>query len=59
LVSRLSVVTGLYRLALDTATEYDINNLVVRAPDLAIDMASAARSSLRRRRSNRDGAAWA
>jgi len=40
LVSRLSVVTGLYRLALDTATEYDINNLVVRAPDLAIDMAS-------------------
>jgi hypothetical protein len=38
LVSRLSVVTGLYRLALDTATEYDINNLVVRAPDLAIDM---------------------
>ena len=40
LVSRLSVVTGLYRLALDTATEYDINNLVVRAPDLAIDMPS-------------------
>jgi hypothetical protein len=40
LVSRLSVVTGLYRLALDTATEYDISNLVVRAPDLAIDMPS-------------------
>jgi len=39
-VSRLSVVTGLYRLGLDTATEYDINNLVVRAPDLAIDMPS-------------------
>src|SRR5574339_96505 len=28
LVSRLSVVTGLYRLALDTATEYDITKLV-------------------------------
>ena len=39
-VSRLSVVTGLYRLGLDTATEYDINNLVVRAPDLTIDMPS-------------------
>jgi hypothetical protein len=37
-VSRLSVVTGLYRLSLDTATEYDITNLVVRAPDLTIDM---------------------
>jgi hypothetical protein len=40
LVSRLSVVTGLYRLSLDTATEYDITNLVVRAPDLTIDMPS-------------------
>ena len=40
LVSRLSVVTGLYRLALDTATEYDITNLVVRAPDLTVDMPS-------------------
>ena len=39
-VSRLSVVTGLYRLALDTATEYDITNLIVRAPDLAVEMAS-------------------
>jgi peptidase M1-like protein len=40
LVGRLSVVTGLYRLSLDTATEYDITNLVVRAPDLTIDMPS-------------------
>jgi hypothetical protein len=40
LVSRLSVVTGLYRLSLDTATEYDISSLVIRAPDLAIDMPS-------------------
>ncbi len=39
-VSRLSVVTGLYRLSLDTATEYDITNLVVRAPDLTVDMRS-------------------
>ena len=37
-VSRLSVVTGLYRLVLDTATEYDIHELVVRAPDLSIEL---------------------
>ena len=37
-VARLSVVTGLYRLALDTATEYDIHNLEVRAPDLTIEL---------------------
>lgn len=37
-VSRLSVVTGLYRLSLNTATEYDIHNLVVRAPDLEVEM---------------------
>ena len=36
-VSRLSVITGLYRLALDTATEYDVTNLVVRAPDLSVE----------------------
>src|SRR4051794_40554078 len=39
-VSRLSVITGLYRLALDTATEYDISNLVVRAPDLTVEVPS-------------------
>ncbi len=37
-VSRLSVATGLYRLSLNTATEYDIHNLVVRAPDLVLEM---------------------
>ncbi len=37
-VSRLSVATGLYRLSLNTATEYDIHNLVVHAPDLALEM---------------------
>ncbi|MDP9322392.1 MAG: hypothetical protein M3P13_02055 [Acidobacteriota bacterium] len=39
-VSRLSIVTGLYRLSLNTATEYDIHDLVVRAPDLALEMTS-------------------
>jgi len=39
-VSRLSVITGLYRLALDIATEYDISNLVVRAPDLTVEVPS-------------------
>src|SRR6185369_13420614 len=37
-VSRLSVVTGLYRLSLNTATEYDIHNLEVHAPDLSIEL---------------------
>jgi len=37
-VARLSVVTGLYRLALNTASEYDIHNLEVRAPDLTIEL---------------------
>ena len=37
-VSRLSIVTGLYRLSLNTATEYDIHNLVVRGPDLELDV---------------------
>jgi peptidase M1-like protein len=39
-VSRLSVVTGLYRLSLNTAKQYDIHNLTVRAPDLTIEMSS-------------------
>jgi hypothetical protein len=39
-VSRLSVMTGLYRLALDAATEYDVTNLVVRAPDLNVEIPS-------------------
>ena len=37
-VSRLSIATGLYRLSLNTVTEYDIHNLVVHAPDLALEM---------------------
>lgn len=39
-VSRLSIITGLYRLSLNPAKQYDIHNLTVHAPDLAIDMAS-------------------
>ncbi len=50
-VSRLSIVTGLYRLSLNTATEYDIHDLVVRAPDLAIDMPVGR--ALRRRNARR------
>jgi hypothetical protein len=39
-VSRLSVVTGLYRLSLDAEIQYDVHDLVVRAPDLALEMPS-------------------
>jgi hypothetical protein len=39
-VTRLSIVTGLYRLALTANKQYDIHNLTVHAPDLAIEMAS-------------------
>ena len=39
-VSRLSVVSGLYRLSLNPAKQYDIHNLSVRAPDLTIEMPS-------------------
>jgi hypothetical protein len=39
-VARLSVVSGLYRLALNEAKEYEIHNLTVQAPDLAIEMAT-------------------
>jgi hypothetical protein len=39
-VSRLSVVNGLFRLSLNPAKEYDIHNLTVRAPDLALEMSS-------------------
>jgi Peptidase family M1 domain len=39
-VSRLSVVTGLYRLSLNTAKQFDVHNLSVRATDLTIEMPS-------------------
>ncbi len=37
-LERLTVVNGLFRLALDTATEYDVQNLVVRAPNLTLTL---------------------
>jgi hypothetical protein len=39
-VSRLSIVTGLYRLSLNTAKEYDVRDLTLRGPDLALEMRS-------------------
>jgi hypothetical protein len=37
-LERLTVVNGLFRLSLDTTTEYDVQNLVVRAPDLTLTL---------------------
>jgi hypothetical protein len=37
---RLTVITGLYRLALDTTVEYAIHDLVINAPDLTITIPS-------------------
>lgn len=37
-IERLSVISGLFRLALDTTTEYEVKDLVVRAPDLALSL---------------------
>ncbi len=39
-VGRLSVVTGLYRLSLDLATEYDVHDLTVRGTDLQLHVPS-------------------
>jgi hypothetical protein len=39
-VERLSVISGLFRLKLDTATEFDVKNLVIRAPDLTLTLPS-------------------
>jgi Peptidase family M1 domain len=39
-VERLSVVSGLFRLALDASTEYDVKDLVVSAPDLTLSLPS-------------------
>jgi hypothetical protein len=37
---RLSSIDGLFRLALDTATQYDVSNLTVQATDLRLEMSS-------------------
>ncbi len=39
-VTRLSAVGGLYRLSLDSDTEYDVHNLAVHAPGLTLQMSS-------------------
>ena len=41
-LERLTVVNGLFRLALDAATEYAVHNLVVRAPDLTLTLPSGS-----------------
>jgi hypothetical protein len=40
--SRLAHVTGLYRLALNPAKQFDIRNLAVQAPDLTLSMTSGS-----------------
>jgi len=37
-VERLSVISGLYRLELDSTKQFEIKNLVVRGPDLTLDI---------------------
>jgi hypothetical protein len=37
-VEALSVVNGLFRLALDTTKEFEVHNLVIKAPDLVLTM---------------------
>jgi peptidase M1-like protein len=39
-VERLGMISGLYRLSLDATTEYDVKNLVIRAPDLTLTLPS-------------------
>jgi Peptidase family M1 domain len=39
-VERLSVISGLFRLALDATTEYEVKDLVVTAPDLTLSLPS-------------------
>ena len=39
-VESLSVVNGLFRLALDSTKEFDVRNLVVKAPDLQLTIAA-------------------
>ena len=41
-IERLTIVNGLFRLALDTSTEYVVQNLVVRAPDLTLTLPSGS-----------------
>ncbi|HTL43739.1 MAG TPA: M1 family aminopeptidase [Vicinamibacterales bacterium] len=40
-VEKITIVTGLYRLALDPKTQYDVRNLVIQEPDLTLTIPSA------------------
>jgi Peptidase family M1 domain len=40
-VERLTVISGLYRLTLDTTVEYAVRDLTIKAPDLSITFPSA------------------
>jgi hypothetical protein len=40
--TRLTAITGLYRLALDTTREFAVHDLRLRAPDLSLDLSSGA-----------------
>jgi hypothetical protein len=37
-VERLGMISGLFRLSLDASVEYDVKNLVIRAPDLTLTL---------------------
>src|SRR5437763_14133361 len=39
-LERLTVITGLFRVSLDAATEWDVHNAVVTAPDLTLTIVS-------------------
>jgi hypothetical protein len=41
-MNSLSVVTGLYRLSLDTSRQYSVHNLAVHAPDLTLQLAKGS-----------------
>ena len=41
-MERLTVVSGLYRLSLDTSRQFDVRNLTVKGPDMALTMASGS-----------------
>jgi Peptidase family M1 domain len=41
-LDRLSIVSGLYRLALDPSRQFDVHDLTLKGPDLILQMASGA-----------------
>ena len=41
-IERLSIVSGLYRLALDPSSEYDVHNLAISVPDMTLTIPSGS-----------------